>query len=413
MVLSNCWGLLLIIIFLGYGVVSVPRSFWDSGNNSRRLRFLYIKAANLDDDINNAAENLNETVKKIYMSRDRLPNKTMLEDDLEKIIDLCPQSLKDRHESKKHKNDLSIGLVTKETLVRLHKEIKNALASYKITKYELNEVILQTIFLEDILVAKDSPFKRIAFTIKSEERKCMARTIEILEWYWYLTIKPLLCKIVSMLLWNMSILIILGESTLFIGFPVGVFPLMFQQDYGIIISQLLCLIPLIYIVICTYYGIFQLKLPGWYGLYPKNTEASSLIYCAYYLARLSAPLAFNFFLFIKVKNSVFEETMGIVDLVTRVGNHFAVFFPLLLVLFSFLNYIHAYGRVLRLLGINQVSFVDDSQEQRVNEGKNILKRERNLLLKSSASGDKYYDWEMMNLDIMKETSSYSPKRLLS
>ena len=145
--------------------------------------FLYIKAANLDDDINNAAENLNETVKKIYMSRDRLPNKTMLEDDLEKIIDLCPQSLKDRHESKKHKNDLSIGLVTKETLVRLHKEIKNALASYKITKYELNEVILQTIFLEDILVAKDSPFKRIAFTIKSEERKCMARTIEILEWY--------------------------------------------------------------------------------------------------------------------------------------------------------------------------------------------------------------------------------------
>ena len=411
--LSNCWGLLLVIVFLGYGVVSVPRSFWDYGNYEGVLEYHYLKAAMLEEDINSSAAAFDEAVKLICYASQKLPKQSMLQTRMEDLLRMCPDSLKELHCGRSYRRaDMGLGVITEGTLVKLHTEFKAALTRYRQAKIQMVDCIPKAIYVEDIMAAAKSPFKRIMFSLNSGDPKRLPRTREAVRWYWLILIKPALYKMLAVLLFAMSFLVVLGESTLFLNFPVGVFPLMFKEDLGMIASQILCLIPLSYIVWCTYYGMFQLKLPGWYGLYSKNTEPSSLVYCAFYLARLSAPLAFNFFLFVKVEESVFFETVGVTDFAMKACLRFSQFFPGLLIVFSILNIVHAYGRILKLLGISQLSYIDGSQQHQIYEGKSIVRREKALLLREHQPEKNAATWELMDIEIMRDSSNYSPIKLL-
>jgi hypothetical protein len=44
MAMANSWGLLLAIIFMGYGLVSVPRKLWYAANVRKQLKHLYVRA---------------------------------------------------------------------------------------------------------------------------------------------------------------------------------------------------------------------------------------------------------------------------------------------------------------------------------------------------------------------------------
>jgi hypothetical protein len=43
------------------------------------------------------------------------------------------------------------------------------------------------------------------------------------------------------------------------------------------------LIPLFYIAFCVFYGLFKMKLAGFYGLYKNHTDGPSLIFAALYI----------------------------------------------------------------------------------------------------------------------------------
>jgi len=62
------------------------------------------------------------------------------------------------------------------------------------------------------------------------------------------------------------------------------------------------------------------------------------------MARLTAPLCYNFLMFIKVTHSEFFVVMKIIDVVPILGNVFTTFFPLLLIVFCSLNFFKVYSR---------------------------------------------------------------------
>jgi hypothetical protein len=62
--------------------------------------------------------------------------------------------------------------------------------------------------------------------------------------------------------------------------------------------------PIVFLAGSAYYALFSLKLNGFYGLYGhNNTDPSNLAWSAYFLARMSAPLSYNFLLLIKVEGT--------------------------------------------------------------------------------------------------------------
>jgi hypothetical protein len=64
--------------------------------------------------------------------------------------------------------------------------------------------------------------------------------------------------------------IVLGEASLFTSVPIGLLPLLYYNSYGPELTQILVLLPLLYVCLCTYLAVFSLKLPGFYGLYSGN-----------------------------------------------------------------------------------------------------------------------------------------------
>lgn len=55
----------------------------------------------------------------------------------------------------------------------------------------------------------------------------MAEMREEFEWYWLTKLKPKMMKIIAIFSTFMTVLVILGEVTLFTEFPIGLFPLLF------------------------------------------------------------------------------------------------------------------------------------------------------------------------------------------
>lgn len=399
-VLSNCWGLLLIIVLLGYGLVEIPRSFWKAGNNSARLCDLYVKATVLAEGMVDTKYALEEIIKLLNVASYKLPKESNLQESLNFVLSLCPLELLEHQRSMQthlSKDAASqLGNITESTLVKLHKELKDTLSEYQRSKFRWDQMIDEALYLEDIITASDSPFHRISFTFQEGKTGFAARNREIIEFYWLTKVKPLCYRILAVVFMIMSLLTFLGETTLFLDFPIGVYPIMFQSDHGIVVTQLLCVFPLFYIILCTYFGLFNLKLSGWYGLYPNNhTDSSNLVWSAFFLARLSAPMCNNFLLYLKVRNTVYSEVMELIDVVPLVGAQFSTFFPLLLVLFCGLNLFHVYGRAMGAIGMSSLSFNDKYRFDKVSEGKIIVTRarttkERNNVVYNRNNGN----WEM-------------------
>lgn len=259
------------------------------------------------------------------------------------------------------------------------------------------EIITNQAFrYEDIIANYRNPDKRIVSELWPMKKGTCKRLREIFEWLWYTRLEPFFCRILSIVCLVFSLLIILGEVTLFIDIPVGLFPLIFQNNYGPLGTQVLCLIPLTYILVCSYIGLFRLKLKGRYGLYKNNhTDPGNLCWSSFIMARLTPPLCYNFLMFIKVDESIFNEVYGILNLVPILGKGFSVFFPSLLVVFALLNYFNVFSRIMGWFGLSQYTFSDSYDDDLILEGKSLLAKSRMDKFKIMLS----YDTDANNEDI--------------
>ena len=57
---SNTWGLFVLVILLGYGLVDIPRSVWHFSQLDYSLNYSYFKVAKLKLDLEDAKASLNE-----------------------------------------------------------------------------------------------------------------------------------------------------------------------------------------------------------------------------------------------------------------------------------------------------------------------------------------------------------------
>jgi len=143
---------------------------------------------------------------------------------------------------------------------------------------------------------------------------------------------------------------------------------------------------LTYMVMTSYWGVFQLKLAGWYGLYTNhNTDTNSLIFCTAAFCRLAAPVCFHFVLLADVPNTAFEGLYGQMRVVPVFGSdELNLYFPIAVVLLAIVNLLNLYQRFVRLLGLRSLEFdvfsgTSDTlagQLTDAQEGRAILARER-------------------------------------
>jgi hypothetical protein len=101
MALSNCWGLFLIILLLGYGLVAIPRLLWYSGDADKILNYYWYELSELDETMIDTKFKLDEQVKLIHAASYRLPSDSDLHPYLEQVIAKCPVEILEYHKQMK------------------------------------------------------------------------------------------------------------------------------------------------------------------------------------------------------------------------------------------------------------------------------------------------------------------------
>lgn len=104
--------------------------------------------------------------------------------------------------------------------------------------------------------------------------------------------------------------------------------------------------PLSYMLACTYYGLFSVKLTSWYELFKGHSDPVSMIWSGTIFARLIYPMSYNFITIMKVKNTNYSNVLGILDDFTILGDGMnRYFFPVVLLLFFLMNLFNLWSRL--------------------------------------------------------------------
>ena len=187
-------------------------------------------------------------------------------------------------------------------------------------------------------------------------------------------LKPWVLRIIAFFLIILSLATLLSEITLFTNLPLSVFGLLVEQADNIYLLNLLCILPLIFLFLTSLYGLFQLKLSGLYTVHHnRQTDAYSLLFIASFMCRIGFPLCLNFVQILKLRDlkTNIEWIMGETP---DFGKSFMMFFPIVLIVLVMFNLFDIYGRFMNFLGFNTFGFRNPQNDERIEEGSEILNR---------------------------------------
>jgi len=144
-----------------------------------------------------------------------------------------------------------------------------------------------------------------------------------------------------------------------------------------VVSQIFIFLSITYMAICVYWSLFRLRLFNYYHLIPhQQTDPSSLMFCALYLGRLIPPLAYNYLTMIHNPDTAFWMLIGNMNVVPILGHGFNLYVPILLPVVIFFTLFNLYSRVASLLRIKRFQFSENINDDQIEEGGELLRRER-------------------------------------
>lgn len=123
---SNSWGLLLLLLFLGYGLIALPKILWYNSDLKRSLKKSLFEIAIAFDSLMDSRHKLIANTKKLRALYKQLPDGSQRKAKVEMIINQCPKEIY----SQSYPSTTEIPNFTDEKLVSKHRHYREALAEY-------------------------------------------------------------------------------------------------------------------------------------------------------------------------------------------------------------------------------------------------------------------------------------------
>lgn len=399
---SNTWGLFLLVLLLGYGLVEVPRGLWHSAQRGHALRHAYFRAAKLSLERAEAQERLDDLLQRMlryweiqHVSGSLSSGHNPLRRRLDVILAKLPEGTKVGSCSRQRINTevdvLSGSAVTERSLVRLHQQVIRALQHEGRTSCQWRLLVEEALHLEDVARNEESRDRRFRRTGPGTPTLLGAWCGPTVEWYWLCRVRAICLRVLSVLLGLWSMAVVWSEMTFFIRSPMvslfGVFHRAAEQRHDYLAIEVVSVVTLGYLCVCAYYTVFRVRVLNYYYLAPHHlTDAYSLVFAGMLLCRLTPPLCLNFLGLLHLDTHVsseahrvetaYTEIMGHLDLIPIVARGFNLYFPMLICVLCLATWWHLGSRLLHCLGFEQFLTDDELTGDLVNEGRDLIKRER-------------------------------------
>ncbi|CAG2165913.1 unnamed protein product [Oppiella nova] len=218
---SNTWGLFLLVVLLGYGLVEIPRSCFNSSHYGRTLSYLYFKVAKLSAEKCESDEKLDDVLEEIQtclesLSGDHDPMRPYLDI----IVDKCPPEWKQQMMTRLAQNSsLSVSYsgnaFNEKSLTRMHKNIIQAMQTNHRTHCQWDLMINQSIEWED--VAKNEVSLSRLYRPTIEARRSLSPFGNIIresiytpkiEWYWKCMFRSSFYRVLGYVLTVFSLMVV-------------------------------------------------------------------------------------------------------------------------------------------------------------------------------------------------------------
>ncbi|KAF2069644.1 hypothetical protein CYY_009038 [Polysphondylium violaceum] len=397
MLLANAYGLILVVLTMGFGLVDVPRNLFRKASPYRTLRHYRVQAVVLKNELETAQEKLVEHLKLIKVTSDKVGEYDPYRPYLDLIISKCPlqydslvegyteSSVPIKPPPRKNNNgkDDEEGLqgdelLTYRKLVNIHATLMDLTDQTQRGEILYERLLGKAFATEDIIATIEKPKeernKQIQWSFKNPSKNAS------FEYYWHLYIYPNYYKIVGIFCALLSGIVVWSEISLPFSTdktnlsPFAAIISKSEDSLSGLWLQVFCFIPLLYMAICSYTTLFKIRIFNYYRLVPHATNAMSIMFSANYLCRLAAPLSYNFLQLCDLNDASFSTVMGDMDAFSL--KHFNLFFPIFVGVVFVASLFNIHKRIAGSCCIKSMRAITDTSESAVDHGMNILKQVR-------------------------------------
>ncbi|KAI8342300.1 LMBR1-like membrane protein-domain-containing protein [Chlamydoabsidia padenii] len=386
MALSNSWGLFLVIMFMGYGLVAVPRKLWYAGDIQRHLDDLYAKAPRVKEECMDSELEFDELAKTINaISYRPLRTDPYLRRMVDDTVKRFPFAKHPDYADRDHSNGIPQTL-TEEYIVTLNRNMILAARMKDRNSALWNNLLDEAYYLQDIQTNKGNqdrsfhsnirPLTETTFWIEIKSR---------IEWWWVIMFRSIVYRSLAIIFGLISLCILWSELTFNVKSPlisiVGLAIDACGLNYAAV--EVLSILTLMWMCICVYTSLFKIRFFNLYLLIPHHhTDPNSLLWFTGYMCKMMAPLCNNYINLlgsVETTETIFSQFMGKANLVPFLGDTFIVWFPVLILIPSLLAFFNA--SPLEWFGNDKNIDPETGGRLDVNvtEGRDLVMEERRLL----------------------------------
>uniref|UniRef100_A0A668A891 LMBR1 domain containing 2b n=1 Tax=Myripristis murdjan TaxID=586833 RepID=A0A668A891_9TELE len=411
---ANTWGLFLLVLLLGYGLVEIPRSYWNASRRGHLLIKTYFKAAKLMTEKADAEENLEDVMEEVRKVSESIKYNHPLRKYIDTILRKCPVDYQEKMgrnmDDYEDFDDKQNTYPSEKSLVKLHKQVIYAVQRHNRTRVQWQILLQQAIHLEDVAKNETSSTHQFVHSFPSAEppgwfsRYLYTPTVE---WYWECLLKQWFYRVLSMVLTLFSVAVVWSECTFFSTRPVlslfAVFIQLAERDYNYLYIEMACFVTIFFLCTCVYSTVFRIRVFNYYYLASHHqTDAYSLQFSGMLFCRLTPPLCLNFLGLIhmdsaishqKKEQTAYTSIMGSMRVLSFIANGFYIYYPMLIVILCIATYFSLGTRCLNLLGFQQ--FVGDSEmtSDLIDEGKELIRREKRKRQRIEDGENRRREWK--------------------
>ncbi|KAI8588706.1 LMBR1-like membrane protein-domain-containing protein [Geranomyces variabilis] len=382
MAAGNAWGLLLVTIMMGYGLVEVPRTLWYDANTAWSLSYMEFVIPGAKEAMVDAEAEIYDIARQIAIASKKMPRDSPHRPLVDKLIRKCPIALEERSLDRNIDQDEIPKKLDEEYLTELHAAIKRAVKVNDRTQAQYRFVLEKAYLYQDIIENYRNRDKKFVSPLVQVKNDRFADHKLKAYWYWYVWIRPGLLRTISVVAMLWSLGVVWSESTFQIeGVTLSVPAAIVQSPYvGYAATELVAVGFILYMCTCAYSTLFKIKFMDYYLVPEHHTDEGSLMFIGSYLCKLTFPLCYNFLNMVEDEKSVFIQYQGkAVSLTPLLGDGYNKWLPEIVLVFAAITLLNLHGRILRLCRIQHFSYYDATTgpaTANINEGRQIIEQAR-------------------------------------
>ncbi|GAU93072.1 LMBR1-3 [Ramazzottius varieornatus] len=401
---SNTWGLFLLILLLGYGLVEIPRGIFKRSNLSYQLAYTQFKLAKVSVEKAEADEEIADIFSEIRKMVPQLNERHHLRKCLDVMISKCPDDIQQSltnppaGRTSDRSGNVTSGIVpTESSLAFLHKRMIASIHRQFRASSTWIALLEEGFELEDCIRNQSNIDRTFRPTFPVSHGRLYTKFCNPkLEWIWKCLLRQWVLKFVAVVMVIVTLMVVWSECTFFVVRPVlSIFANFVdlasahKQYFHVEVASFFIIA---FLALCTYRTVFKIRVFNYYHVAPRHqTDENTLIFCGALLCRLTPPMVLNFLGLIHMDSHIikqqtaetaFTRIMGHMDVLPIISDGFNVYFPMLIVVLCLATYFRLGSRFLNFVGFQQFIGDDEMAVDLVNEGRELMQRERRKRLRS-------------------------------